>query len=1838
MQSENHMNIKQQIIRLSKALGLMVTMLLAYSDLSAQCNITVGGPACVGEPVLFSCNSPGSSNYNWDFNGEGSNTSLCDPTFVFNTPGIKVIKLTLRLPNGSNCSSTLNIDVKPKPKINVQRIVNKTQCFANNSFCFNDSSKSMANGGTVCSTTIVFDDGTKYTFNGNGPRSFCHSFQDPAGGTYGMTVEVIDCNGCISKTRYNAVAVVQPSLGLSFTSPQPKRCDSVLLCVTNKSTVPLDSIASFSWDWGDGIINNGTKNTPNLWQANVPNGVCHWFKSQGPSGGNFTTKLKVTTNFGCTETFTFQASATNLIIKPKIVADFDSLCLPDATFSFKLKDGPVPQGANPLYTYELPPIPANITRNWVGSHKFGGLGPYQVTFSFTHAIPGCGRTVFDTILVIGPQSIIEGSIMSGMRFLEDTQRYQCVIKDTVHFYNFSKFYHNDYNKVDDDSLVLIYDSGIVNKTTRQLLPSNTVFDPSIHERIYPGFNKPLVHAFIKGKAGSPDGPAPVLKRANQQRGNECTTRLWDFDDDYCEKCTTDTKNGVNVGKNCKYSKDSLPSHWYTPWDSLYQTRFGLQSESVLRYSKDSGLCYQQRMWADDSVAIIRDTFLYYGANALANKTKDSVIYQNITNKIQVKSLISGPAQLDVTTATKFYLQAGDTVYIDFKNGLPPNRFVGPRYLTVQSGNTLIIYNSTDKALFNVWVVYVQDTIPVSTVQPWHNVWKYDVMPGYRVGDSVNAAAHRQKFYAGRTVRCFNVRLKHKDFCHPLACEHEAVAALALQPPSAKKLRKIGTLCLGSDQDNYGITFILDDTKPGCMRTWSEINFDTALNKTKWEKLVGANLTPGTVSMGGLPPINPPYQVPIPGYQVNGPAGNRFSKQFTVDDIKDTVTGYINVGLIIGNGIWPRPVDPNNPGSGSDYPAGCVDTVYYNKFARFPILDNRFRIIKPKEGTEFTKICKRDSISLTTLAWNRSYVPDVEEATWTLEAPNVGKYYTQYYRLAVTERYTRFARLKGDKTKLTDTTKLEDRLQVVKTSFFDGKTKTTDSFEIRTAKVLKWHTEADITPVFDIIKLILQANNIDVYELSPAQISELIWNGQGTFGKPFTGSRGCLDTTGFGRFIRFYKVADKKDSMHYRDSTLLPLDRTIGWDGKYYNAYTFVPQYSGYYIANFGLRSTAPENCTKKLGTAKKVLVGFFGVMNYTDTILCHGQQVVAHPEFRYFNVYPELPGYCAVTGNNLLDCYDYWRNRISEAGQANREGYTRHDLNKKDDGTDPKSIFGGFPYSVTGLWNDPNGNLILGGGSGSIYYNKDTGEMYTIRTAASDSAGCKDTLPQNIYVTAVRANMKLDQTRPQCNTIVELFDSSYLIDPCPSALGTPCDKIVKWTVYWGDKSINSVNSFFNNLPSKIGHDYTKNGRFKVRWKVETQLGCVAWDSTEIYIPGPEPLYDRNMLTQYCVNDKVRFFNLSKHTRADSSIWLWDFGDNQFGNQYDTITKANDTMTHKYTAPGKYYIKLTQFYQLKVGTTVKRCLATYPDTTQGDTMFAITIFAYDTTKLRATPMRVCIGDTIKFTGNVRPDGRYTFYKWNYGVSATDTSVLPDTITKRAYTKAGKYTVKFMGDVNTVPSTDKVCAAQDSVVVEVLGVTADFDIDSTNKPVFCFTNTSTNSKSNRWSFYNPKDLLTLPVATRIFIANGQNPGDYDAAKICEDYRDSLGSYWVCLEATNEIGCKDTICKKVYNNFQAIITPPNVFTPNNTFDGLDADGLKGNEVFNILIKGETKYELYIYDRWGVKVFESKDKNIDWNGKVNNTGAICPDGTYYYILKYRFKRNDKDEEPLNGVVKIIR
>lgn len=95
------------------------------------------------------------------------------------------------------------------------------------------------------------------------------------------------------------------------------------------------------------------------------------------------------------------------------------------------------------------------------------------------------------------------------------------------------------------------------------------------------------------------------------------------------------------------------------------------------------------------------------------------------------------------------------------------------------------------------------------------------------------------------------------------------------------------------------------------------------------------------------------------------------------------------------------------------------------------------------------------------------------------------------------------------------------------------------------------------------------------------------------------------------------------------------------------------------------------------------------------------------------------------------------------------------------------------------------------------------------------------------------------------------------------------------------------------------------------------------------------------------------------------------------------------------------------------------------------------------------------------------------------------------------------------------------------------------------------------------------------------------------------------------------------------------PNVFTPN-------GDGTHEGFYINNLSNYENA-QIHIYNRWGASVFESIDygaacDNIDgagcWNGSVNNTGADCPEGTYFYILSVP----GYGEGPIHGTITLLR
>jgi hypothetical protein len=185
---------------------------------------------------------------------------------------------------------------------------------------------------------------------------------------------------------------------------------------------------------------------------------------------------------------------------------------------------------------------------------------------------------------------------------------------------------------------------------------------------------------------------------------------------------------------------------------------------------------------------------------------------------------------------------------------------------------------------------------------------------------------------------------------------------------------------------------------------------------------------------------------------------------------------------------------------------------------------------------------------------------------------------------------------------------------------------------------------------------------------------------------------------------------------------------------------------------------------------------------------------------------------------------------------------------------------------------------------------------------------------------------------------------------------------------------------------------------------------------------------------------------------------------------------------------------------------------------------------------------------------------------------------------------------------------------------------FTIDSSRKPNYCFHYQPQPEISYRWGFYHQKNILKEKLPFKMSkMGNGHwNPDTV----LCEDYRDSIGFYWVCLEATYTNGIKDTVCKPIHSKPKTVETLPNGFMPDSA----------GTKTFDIVIENISFYHLTIYNRWGVKVFESKDKLYAWNGKVNNTGDLCPSGMYFYVLEYRFTGEKKNEPAKNGMITVLR
>lgn len=104
---------------------------------------------------------------------------------------------------------------------------------------------------------------------------------------------------------------------------------------------------------------------------------------------------------------------------------------------------------------------------------------------------------------------------------------------------------------------------------------------------------------------------------------------------------------------------------------------------------------------------------------------------------------------------------------------------------------------------------------------------------------------------------------------------------------------------------------------------------------------------------------------------------------------------------------------------------------------------------------------------------------------------------------------------------------------------------------------------------------------------------------------------------------------------------------------------------------------------------------------------------------------------------------------------------------------------------------------------------------------------------------------------------------------------------------------------------------------------------------------------------------------------------------------------------------------------------------------------------------------------------------------------------------------------------------------------------------------------------------------------------------------------GTYAVALVVKSDKGCTDTLVRPLIVGEDYGLYVPNAFTPN-------ADGL--NDIFQPKGFGIVKYQLQIFDRWGERIYETKEINAGWDGTYHgkgvNYGKTIEEGVYTWLI----------------------
>ena len=406
-----------------------------------------------------------------------------------------------------------------------------------------------------------------------------------------------------------------------------------------------------------------------------------------------------------------------------------------------------------------------------------------------------------------------------------------------------------------------------------------------------------------------------------------------------------------------------------------------------------------------------------------------------------------------------------------------------------------------------------------------------------------------------------------------------------------------------------------------------------------------------------------------------------------------------------------------------------------------------------------------------------------------------------------------------------------------------------------------------------------------------------------------------------------------------------------------------------------------------------------------------------------------------------------------------------------------------------------------------------------------------------------------------------------------SISSVPVGNIATYDWVFGDGQTSNLN-----IPNTT-HVYNNKGSYNVMLTLTSNKNCVNTISHQVLVyPKPDILISASNLI--CLGSKTTFTANSMANSGNVVQWKWDV--NNSINTFELNGKQNNFM---FPTEGWHTLNL-------LATTDYGCSESFTRNLYINYLPKVDFIVNDPD---GCPLPHCVEFTDK--SSVMAPAKIINWYWNFG-NGTSNMVNTNANQNACYFNTSSNQLALYS-VTLIAKTDSGCVtskthpnmitvfpkpiAQYTVVPEFGNVVV---------PLVHFINQSIDYTIFNWDFGDGKANNTQV-----------NPDHYYEGTTSEDYFSSL-------IVTNKYGCTDTAQVKVNITPEFVFYIPNTFSPNG--DAIN-DEFTGSGI------GIIKFEMWIYDRWGVSIFYSEDIYNAWNGQTQGKGEDAKQDVYTWKVELK-------------------